>query len=441
MAECEEISRLIAAVFAAWQQAGINFLVLRNYEDLPRYTTNDIDVLVPKEQCKMTEKILIDTAASSGFRLHNRAEFATLALYFSHAKTGAQTHFDLFTALKWRGFDFLPAEDLLANKIARDSFFIPSPPHEAATNLLASFIFNGLVKEKYRTKIADVFRKEPEPALALLEKNYGHSLAEQFVRLGAEEKWGAIESRLDDAREMLVWQQSLRQPARTFMSLDADCDRLLKRIVRPPGLVIVLCGPDGCGKSTLAPMIIEELRETFSPAKGRQIHWKPRVFSRSRDTGAPETNPHGKPVRNFAASVAYFMFHWVEFFLGWRLRIFPATFRGGMVVIDRYYFDFFIDQRRYRMRVPPSLIEFGYKLLPKPDLVFLLDAPPEVLQRRKREVPAEESARQRSAFVELMKRVRNSVTLDATRSPENLAAEVRTRALDFLAQRTAKRNG
>jgi len=309
MAECEEISKLIAAVFAAWQQAGVNFLVLRNYEELPRHTTNDIDVLVPKEQRKMTEKILIDTAASNGFRLHNRAEFATLALYFSHAKTGAQTHFDLFTALKWRGFDFLPAEDLLANKIARDSFFIPCAPHEAATNLLASFIFNGQVKEKYRAKIADVFRKEPDIARALLAKNYGHGLAQQFVRLGAEENWSAIESRLDDAREMLVWQQSFWKPLRTFMSLDADCDRLLKRVFHPPGLVIALCGPDGCGKSTLAPLIIEELRETFSPAKGRQIHWKPRVFSQSRDTGAPETNPHGRPLRNTAASLAFFLFH------------------------------------------------------------------------------------------------------------------------------------
>jgi len=93
------------------------------------------------------------------------------------------------------------------------------------------------------------------------------------------------------------------------------------------------------------------------------------------------------------------------------------------------------------MRVPPSLIELGYKFLPKPDLVFLLDAPPEVLQKRKQEVPAEETARQRSVFVELMKRVRNSAVLDAIQSPEILAAEVRTRVLDFLAQRAAKRNG
>src|SRR5262244_2423284 len=83
MAEHEEISRLITAVFAAWQEAKINFLILRNYEDLPRYTTNDIDVLVQKDERKEAEKILLDTANAQDFRLHNRAQFATLALYFS----------------------------------------------------------------------------------------------------------------------------------------------------------------------------------------------------------------------------------------------------------------------------------------------------------------------------------------------------------------------
>lgn len=441
MAEHEEISRLVSGVFGGWRQAGINFLVLRNYEELPRHTTNDIDVLVQKDQRKAAEKILTEAAAVTGFRLHNRAEFATLALYFSHPQSGAEAHFDLFAALKWRGFDFLPAEDFLAKKIARDSFFIPHPAHEAAANLLAFFIFNGRVKEKYRPGIAAGFRAEPEAARALMAKSYGDELAGEFVRLGAEENWSAIESKLREARKTLVLRQSALQPLRTFASLDLDFDRLLRRIFYPPGLAIVLCGPDGCGKSTVAPQIVERLRGTFSPSKGRQIHWKPRVFTRSRENGAPETNPHGKPTRNAMASLAYFAFHWTEFLAGWWLRIFPATFKGGLVVIDRFYFDFFVDQKRYRLRVPPSLVKIGYGLLPQPDLVFLLDAPAEVLQQRKKEVPAEESARQRAAFVELMKDVKNSVVLDATKAPEIIANDVEEAVLDFMTRRTAKRNG
>lgn len=441
MAETEEISRFVTAAFTKWREAGINFLVLRNYEELPHYTTNDIDVLVQKDQRKSAEKLLISAATATGFRLHNRAEFATLALYFSHPQSGAETHFDLFTALKWRGFDFLPAEDVLVRKIPRDSFFVPHPAHEAAANLLAFFIFNGRVKEKYRAGITAGFRSEPEIARALLAKTYGDELAGEFIQLAINENWSGIESKLKAARKTLIFRQSVLQPWQTFMSLDADFDRLVVRVLRPPGLVIVLCGPDGCGKSTVAPQVVELLRGTFSPAKGRQIHWKPRVFSRAREGGAPETNPHGKPTRNAAASLAYFAFHWLEFLLGWWLRIFPATFRGGLVLIDRFYFDFFVDQKRYRLRVPSPLIKIGYGLLPQPDMVFLLDAPAEVLQQRKKEVPPEESARQRTAYVDLMKDVKNSTVLDATKTPEVLAAEIEKAVLDFMAARTAKRNG
>ena len=102
-----EISQFVTAVFCAWQQAHINFLILRNYESLPHFTTNDIDVLVQPEQLGRAERALLQAAALTGFRLHNRVQFATLALYLSSPQSNAQAHFDLFTSLKWRGFDFL----------------------------------------------------------------------------------------------------------------------------------------------------------------------------------------------------------------------------------------------------------------------------------------------------------------------------------------------
>src|SRR5437867_10209090 len=98
MSEQPDISRLITAVFRAWRAAEINFLVLRNYENLPHFTTNDIDVLVSPAQLRRAEQVLKAAATDAGFRLHNRAEFATLALYFSSRTSTAQVHFDLFTA-------------------------------------------------------------------------------------------------------------------------------------------------------------------------------------------------------------------------------------------------------------------------------------------------------------------------------------------------------
>ncbi len=437
-----EISRLVTAVFRAWQQAGIDFLVLRNYENLPEFTSNDIDVLVAPAQLRPAEQALLRATAQAGFRLHNRIEFAPLALFLHHPKSNAQAHFDLFTGLKWRGFDFLPAVGLLQRKVTRDLFTIPHPADEAATKLLASLIYTGKVKDQYKPAICVGFKAEPALAIELLAGAYGRPLALFLGNAAARGDWATIEGATGRLRRALVFRQLARAPRRTLRSLLVDARRLVDRFLWPPGLTVVLCGADGSGKSTAARAVMDGLEGTFPPAKVRQFHWKPPLFTARRQAArGPTTDPHGLPPRNAALSLGYFAFHWLEFFLGSHLRLRPVTFRGGLVLIDRYYYDFFVDQRRYRLRVPASIVRLGHWFLKKPDLVVLLDAPAEVLQRRKQEVALAEAERQRAAYRELVQAFRNGRVLDATQPPDKVGAELNRAVLDFMAQRTIGRWG
>jgi thymidylate kinase len=238
----------------------------------------------------------------------------------------------------------------------------------------------------------------------------------------------------------MVFRQLTRHPLRTMTSLMAVAGGLARRFLWPPGMVVVLCGADGSGKSTAAQAIMEGLTGTFPPQEVRHFHWKPPVFSARRQAArGPATDPHGLPARNLAVSLCYFGLHWLEFFLGSHLRLRPVTFRGGLVLIDRYYYDFFVDQRRYRLAVPPILVRIGLHLLKKPDLVVLLDAPSAVLQSRKQEVPPAETERQRLAYRELVRGLSNGLVLDATQPPEKVGAAINHAILDFMAQRTIKR--
>ena len=174
----------------------------------------------------------------------------------------------------------------------------------------------------------------------------------------------------------------------------------------------------------------------------RQFHWKPPLFSARRQAArGPATDPHGRPARNPAVSLCYFGFHWLEFLLGSHLRLRPITFRGGLVLIDRYYYDFFVDQRRYRLRVPQAVVRLGHFFLKKPDLVVLLDAPAEVLQQRKQEVPLAETERQRAAYLALVRGLGNGRVVDATQPPEKVGADISRAILDFMAERTRRRWG
>lgn len=434
-------SRFVTTLFRAWETAGVNYLILRNYEGLPHFTTNDIDVLIESRHLRTAQASLLKAACDSGFHLHNRAEFATLAFFFSDAENN-QVHIDLFTDLKWRGFDFLCAADFLERKVRRDSFWIPHPAHEAATNLLAYTIYTGKVKEKYKPSIMQGFRAESSLAEGLLEKTYGRALAKWIVQEGIAGEWQALEAGTRKLRRALIARQAFTNPVRTLGSFFAFVARLTRRFLRPPGLVVAICGADGSGKSTVSEKLIENLSTTFSAAKGKHFHWKPPLFSARRSgRKGPATDPHGKPPRNGFLSLLYFAFHWLEFVIGSRICFLPITFKGGLVLVDRYYYDFFVDQHRYRLNVPAWLVRAGYCLIKKPDLVLLLDAPAEVLQSRKQEVPFAETERQCQAYRELFKKLPNGTIISAAAPPEKVAFNATTTILEFMTDRAGKRFG
>jgi thymidylate kinase len=85
------------------------------------------------------------------------------------------------------------------------------------------------------------------------------------------------------------------------------------------------------------------------------------------------------------------------------------------------------------------LLRLIWRLVPKPDLVILLDASPEVLQARKQDVPFAETARQRAAYVALVGTMRNGHVVDAARPLRQVVEEVNDIILQHLASRIARR--
>jgi thymidylate kinase len=439
LTEQQEISRFLTIAFRAWERAGIDFLVLRNYEGLPETISNDIDVLVSPRQAREAEMTLRTAASEAGFRLHNRAEFSTLALYFSSA-SGAEAHIDIFRGLQWRAFDFLSCERFLLKRIKKGLFSIPHPAHEAATSLLATMIYTGEIKEKYKTSIVHGFKTEPEEAHLLLAQTYGETLATFVVEAGTAQEWERLRAATGSLRRSMIVRQFFGRPLKTVSSLVTNGWRILRRFFRPPGLSVVLCGADGSGKSTVGTNLINALNCTFPPPKGRRFHWKPPVFSAARQAARGLVDdPHGKPPRNPVASLLYFAFHWMEFFIGSHVRIRPVTFRGGLVLIDRYYYDFLVDQRRYRLQLPHWLVRLGLAFLKQPDLVVLLDAPAEVLHKRKQEVELQETQRQREAYLEMIRTLPNGRTINADQSPDGVVRDIKKLILDFMLRRMEKR--
>jgi thymidylate kinase len=178
-------------------------------------------------------------------------------------------------------------------------------------------------------------------------------------------------------------------------------------------MIIVFLGPDGCGKSSVIERLEGELSTHFSQVQ--VYHLRPRWGGGGARQGAPVLDPHGLPPRSAFSSLAkliYLTLDYATIYL-WRLGA-SAARASTLTIFDRYYHDLLVDPRRYRYGAPMWLARRFARLMPSPDLWILLDAPAEVIHKRKQEVPLHETARQCQAFRELIARLPNAHVIDAT---------------------------
>jgi hypothetical protein len=118
----------------------------------------------------------------------------------------------------------------------------------------------------------------------------------------------------------------------------------------------------------------------------------------------------------------------------------PRLGRNGLIVVDRYFYDFHVDQRRYRLALPNWLVSCAAKLIPHPDLVFYLDGSPETILRRKAELPAVEIARQRDAFLALVGNLgQRARVVNIDRTVGEIVIDLRRQVFDYLAIREQRR--
>lgn len=198
-------------------------------------------------------------------------------------------------------------------------------------------------------------------------------------------------------------------------------------------MIIVFLGPDGCGKSST----ISELRQNLPQGieKILTYHLAPGLLVRSNKHDDPVSNPHGKPVRNAPLSLLKLLLFLVEYTLGIWIKIRPVNTLKTLIVFDRYYYDILVDPKRYRYGAPIELAYLVSKLIPKPDFLFLLDAPTHILQSRVQEVTSIETTRQKKAYLEFVSSQSNGIVLDATQPLTTIASDVRS-----IVQKKLKKN-
>ena len=185
-------------------------------------------------------------------------------------------------------------------------------------------------------------------------------------------------------------------------------------------MCVSFLGPDGSGKST----IINKVIETRLPFRRKDyFHLKPIKKSSANDNLKTVTDPHKYPPYNKIKSYLKILYFIYQYNIGWIKNILPLKIKSSLIIFDRYFDDILVDTRRYRYGGSQAIVRIARKFIPKPDIYFILTADPEVIYRRKKEVPFEELQRQVEAYRSLAdgKRYFN---IDVNRPPEEIVKEI-----------------
>jgi len=433
------LGQLLCSYFRSLNSRGIRYCVLRNYENLPADTDNDVDILVSRPNFHTAADLLCRIAEQDGLRLHMLVAHDCLKMVFHRLKAPLdQCHIDLYSDIRWQGIPITAPEEILDSREAYENFFIPGPAREQAVILLTSLLYIKRVRKKYRAGIFNTARHRTlgREMHALLIQAIGPHEGWKLWHAIRNEAWGAAAGRAWKIRQALIIKKLRDDPAGGLRGGFAMIRRLAGRLFSPAGLSVAVIGPDGAGKSSLIRKLGPALENTF---KQNQcvVHWCPKIVPEDGPGQAPHPLPHARPQRPRLLSLAFFTYHSIMFVLGYGIRLAPFRLRGGMVFLDRYYYDFFVDPGRFRMTLPVKAAKLGYFFVPKPDMVLLLDAQPDLIRARKQEVSPGETRRQCKAYRQLIRHIPQGQILNANASPNRVADDALNMIMQFLTQRAA----
>lgn len=426
----------LSAIFTALDQAEINYALLRGYEELASAHDHlEVDLLVAPNELPR----LAATLTRRGFIEQPNWGHAPHHFFLGFDRSsGSWLKFDVVCELLYgapvRALRVDLTKECLQHRQRRDPVYVLAPEHEFVTLLLHCLLDKKNFREARRERLLELFevlQREPHAnrrCQALFDKQLAPALAwNEMQQLLAREDWPgllkkqrAVSQRLQQGQSAFVLWRKLKCHALRRL-------RPLLFALRARGLFIALLAPDGAGKSTLA----QALKKDFG-VKAQLIYmgtnmaalnvslpttkWLHRVLKKSR---APKALKLALRPVNYLNRICDLWYR-IAYAQVQRLR-------GKFVVFDRYVYDSWIAKpaNTWTKRLRRKFLQAGW---PTPDLVLLLDAPGELLFRRKGEHSPEWLEQQRQAYLALQSQLPQMRALDAMMSAE----EVRRAALALI---------
>jgi thymidylate kinase len=437
-AQGHSLSHFLRLLFRLLDEQQVRYCVLHSWEGLPDTLPSDLDMAVhPQDRANL--RLVFQGLGKGGYRPAQCLNYLAQAYYFvfSWVEDDAVefARLDVIFEHRRSGLTSLSGEELVAGRERLEGFWVASPPTE--------FVYL-LAKKTWKRSMPPRQGRRLKLLVEMLGRQQAEKLAGKVFtgKLKTEIVEACVNGSLDGLMGRIgvqPWLTGLvRHPLGLCRFLCGEGTRVMRRWFQPTGVFLVILGPDGAGKSTLVGRLTQAVGPCFR--RQRIFHWRPNVIAPRKETGVPNTDPHDEPPRGVLGSTVVLLGIFLDCWLGFAFVLRPLLARSGLVIFDRSYHDLLIDPLRYRYGGPMWLARFLGRLIPAPDLLFLVDAEDEVILSRKHEVPPEELRRQREAYQQFALGVKRANLISTDHGIELSVGEAARSVVEYLTRRFQRRH-
>lgn len=415
--------------FKMLHDRNVNYAVMRNSESLPESLGgSDLDLFAADcGASRQIQEIAREVAKkyNGDYTVRYTVE-ATISCLGGRLDDGAWwgIHIDIFPGLMYFGIPYMDSQLAFEERVFERSAFYRLGNLSDIASFIKEIMPNRRTKKDYYPTARKAYAANPERAKAAMIGCFGVRGWRVVERL-LSQPCSDAEIYRDSKRlvRALWWRQILGLNWWNLLCIKVrNIRQRYSRLFKYPGYCVAFLGTDGSGKSTLIEKVTPVLYQMMHhPIEYR--HLRPGLLpSLARLAGKPQmsgpvTNPHGGKPSGWIASLVRFFYYYIDYTLGYYLRIFPwLVKRPTLVICDRYYYEYMIDPRRCAVRLLPGFARFFSWFIPKPDLILCLGGDPEKIYARKPETSLGEVKRQVAALRSFCDGNNRAVWIDTTTS-------------------------
>lgn len=400
------INPVLMSVFRTLEDTGQSWILLRGEDDL-MHPAGDVDLLVSRKLLPRLDRVL----EAAGFRRVMAQGHGSHRFYFCYLPNeDSWIKLDIVSDIAFGKFQELRtglAADCLRRRVAHGPLWLPELRDKAWLQILHLVLDKGhIAPERVPVALwATAVASASDPVADFLDRKFGKGKAQDLLDLLGSGNFQDVPA----AAASLSGNWTRNTSAPKMISVT---HRVLRRVgpyLKGRGPVIGVLAPDGAGKTTL----LVEL-QSHSPLPSTYVYMG--LWSGSR---------HDPWVRRVpGAVVARKVFRILRGSLTARY----VSFRGRLVLMDRLAEDTLLASPETKSRLGALTDALALRLQPTPDLVLVLDAPGELMFKRKGEHSPQILEEWRAAYLELAGNLPTARIVDASRS----ASEVRKEASSLM---------